>query len=71
MTSHSRRLESVQIIISFTFRALAQLNVLHISAGWLILCILEVMEDAYYNPIVTEVYHVFPQVNQANIKIVP
>jgi hypothetical protein len=33
---HSRRLESVQIIISFTFRALAQVNVLQILAGWLI-----------------------------------
>jgi len=49
MASHSRRLESVQIIISFTFRALAQLNVLQILAGWLVLCILEVMEDANYN----------------------
>lgn len=50
MASHSRRLESVQIIISVKFRALAQLNVLQIFAGWLILCILEVMEDANYNP---------------------
>jgi hypothetical protein len=51
MASHSRRLESVQIIISLTFRALAHLNVLQILAGWLILCVLEVMEDANYNPV--------------------
>jgi hypothetical protein len=50
MASHSKRLEILQIIVSFTFRALAQLNVLQILAGWLVLCILEVMEDANYNP---------------------